>query len=682
MSKKIIIVRQSDLKDCGPCCLESIISYYGGNVSIEKIREDCYTGLQGTSVFHLIKASENYGFDAVAKKYNDSNVHKMILPAIVHVHLKNGVDHYMCLYEIKGDNFIIMDPASGKIKMHRNVFLQIFSGVAIELQPNSKIVYYEKSNTIKDLVINIIKDNRKIIFYLFLSSIVFTILTIVTSFYFKTLYELIINNYDKNVLKYVVYLFSIIILFKILFIHFKNYYENILTKNIDVRLIGDFLTHVYNLPLKVLNTRQTGEIVSRINELQSIKDLFTSMFASFVVNILLIVTSIIVMLFISKKLMLILLLIMFFYFVFSITINSYLFKSIRNNIDLNTKFNSSTIEYFDMINSLKHLNQLSFALSKSEENLSNYLYDNYKLKSFVNVLNCIYDGIQEIGIFLINTIGFYLVYKNTLDISELILFNNVMVYFINPVKECISYYPKYNFFKASFKKVCEFIDIEEEQLGKKEIFLNGDINIKGLTFSYNGYENSINKVNLIIKQGEKTMIKGKSGSGKSTICKLIDRIYNPDSGEITINNKNILDYNINTIRSHIVYVSQKENLYTDTIKNNILLNRKSKNFDRVCKICLIDDVIDKRKFRYDYGIDNTNLSGGEKQRVILARALLNNFDILILDEALSELDMQKEKKIINNIIKYYPNKTLIYVSHKNQEQLFDRTIIMEEINNA
>ncbi|MBP5683750.1 MAG: ABC transporter ATP-binding protein, partial [Bacilli bacterium] len=162
-----------------------------------------------------------------------------------------------------------------------------------------------------------------------------------------------------------------------------------------------------------------------------------------------------------------------------------------------------------------------------------------------------------------------------------------------------------------------------------------------------------------------------------TICKMLNREIEPANGQITINEKNILDYSLKTIRENITYVGQKEKLFTDTIKNNILYFRENdNNFDRVCKLCFVEDIVAKKPLRYESGVSNdaVNLSGGEKQRIVLARAMLNNSGILILDEALSEVDYDTERKIILNLFNHYPEKTIIYVTHKNHKDLFKKVI--------
>ena len=254
-------------------------------------------------------------------------------------------------------------------------------------------------------------------------------------------------------------------------------------------------------------------------------------------------------------------------------------------------------------------------------------------------------------------------------------------YFVDPVKNIVELIPRYNFLRASFRKICDFVDLEEENLGNLDNFINGDICFRNVEFSYNDYSKIISNFSLTIKQGEKIMIKGESGCGKSTICQLLQRNYLPTKGSVCIKNKNILDYSLMTLRENIIYVGQKENLYTDTVKNNIIFHQlKNDDFDKICNICLINDIVEKKKFRYDFGIDNNfaNISGGEKQRLVLARALLKGGKILILDEALSELDFYSEQKIITNIKREYPEKTLIYISHKKQDKLFDRVITMEK----
>ena len=180
-----------------------------------------------------MQAAQKYGFDAVAKKYLDNSVSKILLPAIVHVHYENGLNHFICLYEVHSNYVIVMDPAKGIYKMAINDFSKVFTGVVIELSPKEKIVYFEKNNSLYNLFINIIRDNRKLLTNILVCSIILTFLTIIYSFYFKTIYKLIEQNTSLNMIIYVIYLFLIFLILKLLFDYFKTYYENHINKNID-----------------------------------------------------------------------------------------------------------------------------------------------------------------------------------------------------------------------------------------------------------------------------------------------------------------------------------------------------------------------------------------------------------------------------------------------------------------
>ena len=680
MKNKMVIVCQRDVKDCGVCCLQSIIKYYNGYVPIEKIRLDTYTSMQGVSVYHLLKAAEKYGFDAIAKKIEDKDLNNIILPAIVHVKYDNGLTHFMCLYEIKGPNYILMDPSKGKIKMTKEEFNKIFTGVVLQFTPKDKIILLEKENSIYSLFIKILIKNKKLCINALLCSVLLTIITIISGMYFKVMNELIINNAFQNTIKITIFIFLVCIIFKIIFDYLKKYYENHINKNIDISVFKGFINHLFHLPLNVIESRSSGEIMSRVNEISSIKELFSQIFIIAFLDLMICLAAFIVLLNLNNKITFILVIFIIIYILLSILISPFFYKRIRQNIEYQTEVNTILLENINMINSIKNLNETENILYKIENKICNLIFDNYTFNININFFETIKNIFYELSFFIINTYGFYLIYNNKFSLISLVIYNTFLSYFIDPIKNIVSLIPKYNFLRASFNKICDFININEEKMGDNENLINGDIVFEKISFAYDNYNYIIKDFNEIIKTGEKIMIKGKSGSGKSSLCKLITRDFPLSEGNIYINGINIYDYSLSTIKNNVIYVGQKENLYTDTIKNNILFNYKDEtNFDKVCKICLVDLIVNKRKLRYDFGIsnDSVNISGGEKQRIILARALLRNSKILILDEALSETDYFMEQTIIKNIIKEYPNKTIIYVTHKKQDNLFNRVINLE-----
>ena len=680
MKRKMVIVRQKDIKDCGACCLSSIIRYYDGYVSVEKIRMDTFTSLQGVSVYHLQKAAENYGFDISAKKISINDLSKIILPCIVHVIYENGLAHFMCLYEIRKNGYVFMDPDKGKIIMDKEKFESIFSEVILELYPKDKIIVLEKESNIYSLFFNILKDNKKLCLNMLLCSLFLMIFTIIYGLYFKSLNQIILNE-STALIKYIIFLFLVSLIFKIIFNYLKDYYENHLNKNIDISVYKNFLNHLFSLPLNVIASRTSGEIITRVGEIGSIKNLFSELFVTSFLNLLVSLGSSVTLFIINKTLTLILLAFVLIYILFSLLVSFHIYRRIKKNIEYQTVFNSVLVENINMISSTKNLNETENVLSKIESKTCDLIFDNYSFTTSLNFINFFRNILYELSIFIINTFGFFLIYNNKFTLIELVMFNTFVSYFIEPIKNIISLIPKYNFLRASFEKICDFIDIKEETLGNKQKFITGNINLENVSFTYNDYNHVLENVNLLIKENEKVLLKGNSGCGKSTLCKLINRSIEPTKGNIYINDICLNDYSLRTIRDNIIYVGQKEKIFTGTIKENIMLNQNDEiKFQKICKICLIDLIVNKRKFRYNFGIsnDSINISGGEKQRIILARALMKDSKILVLDEALSETDYFMEKTIINNIIKNFPYKTLIYVSHKKIDNLFERAINIGE----
>ena len=672
------IIRQRDFKDCGVCSLASIIEHYNGYVSLEKIRLDVKASNEGTTALNIIEASKKYGFDGIGIKVNSLEDSKIKLPAIAHINLKNGLQHYVVIYKITKNKVILMDPAKGKVVKTKQEFYNEWSKVLLIFYPKSKIITLKKESNLFSIFLDILLKEKRLFITIIIMSIFMMIFTIISSYYFQVMINSITSNYYIMYLKIFVIIFGIVTILKLIFTYLRSYLENHLNKNIDCLLNSSFIKHIFNLPLEVITSRTSGEIITRVNELANIKNLFTDIFISCILDFLLMFASVPLLLNISKDLFLALFLSLILYLIVGLITSKLIFKKAYQNIELESQFNNTLLENVNMINSIKNLNVTNSRLKKIEEVLTNFLYDNYILGSFLNKERSLKNWISEIGFFIINTWGFYLIYNNKLEITALITFNTLLGFFLDPIKNCINNIPKYNFLKATYNKINDFLSNEPEKMGKSNYLKENSIKINNLTYSYNHLDNIFNNFSLLIEGGEFVLFKGNSGCGKSTLCKILDKYITEYKGNILIGNNNIKDLSSATIRNNVLYINQNENIITDTIKNNIILDRfvSDKKFFDICKLCAVDKIIENKPMRYDTGISNdgANISGGEKQRIILARALLNNFQILILDEALSEVDYNLEEKIMKNIKDYFKNKTIICITHKNHDNIFDKII--------
>lgn len=680
---KVFVTRQQDLQDCGVCCLSSIIRYYDGYVPMERLRIDTHTTKDGSTAYNLLNAASKYGFEVRGVKITSLDDNNIFLPAIAHMKYKNGLNHFVVIYTITKNKVILMDPAKGKVSINRQEFLKNFSQILLMFYPREKIIYLQKGKNIFEVLGTIINSERKLFSQIIVISIILTALSIIGSYYFKIGLDAISDNTYLDYFKLIVLVFGVITIFKCLFFYMRIYLENHLNKNIDVFLLSDFLNHLYKIPSRSIGSRSSGEIISRVRELNNIKSLYTELFVNFLLDFLLALVSIPILISISSKMFLVLFFVVAIYFIIGLFTTKTIYRKAYQNITLEEEFNSYLLESIDTYSTVKNLNLTNYVLKNVEEKLSKYLYDNYTLNNYLNNTDSLKNGINEIGFFVANTVGLFLIIQQQLSITSLITFNSLMSFFLNPLKNLIDILPKYNFFKATFDKISDFINIPTEKLGKRTPFNNYAITVDNVSYSYNDYNLTLKNIAMKIKKGEKVMFKGKSGCGKSTMCNILIKEFLNYQGEIYIGEKNLKDYSLKTIRDNILYVSQKEQLFTASIKDNILLGRNisEEKFLSICKICGVDKIVLKKPFRYETIITNNEgyVSGGERQRIVLARSLLKEAKIIILDEVLSEVDFISERKIILDLKKNYPDKTIIYITHKAQEDLFDTVINFEAL---
>jgi len=682
---KIEVIKQQDLQDCGACCLSCIIQYYGGYVPISKIRDDSYTTATGTTAYHMIEAAKNYGFDAMGVKVDDIGDSKIYYPAIAHQVLKNGLNHFVVVYQVSKKYVWLMDPAKGKIKLKREEFEETWDHILILLNPISKIIKYDKNLTISSLLLNLISNNKFIFIKICLINLFLIVFTILGSFYFQTIISLINEGQDIHLLKIISLFFFCLILFKVILAFIKNYYFTYFYKNLDVQLFTDFFDHIFHLPLKYIQNRSTGEIISRVQDLSEIKDLLSEFFTNVLLHSILVIGSVVVLYGLCDSLLFVLCLVAIVYVIVGFFFSKFIYQKVKENISSATDFNSVLVEHSEMDTSIRNLNLISLFLSRLENKLVLLLKCNFKTQEALNRISFFKELVYEIGYFCVTTFGVVLIYQGRLELLSLITFNGILLYFFDPIRDFIDLIPKYNYLRASFYKLSEFINVEEE-LDKEgmTVIEKGSIEFQDVTYSYNQYTDVLHHVSFSIESGEKVFLVGPSGCGKSTVCNLLSFPDEIKNGIIKIDGVNAADYRLCTLRQEILYVGQNEKLFTGTIWENITCFREiiESDFLKVIKICQLEEFIDQRPNRYHTMINASinNLSGGERQRIILARALLKEAKILILDEALSEVNLEMERKIIDAIKVYYPCCTLIYVSHKEVREKFSKVINMEKVN--
>lgn len=679
--KTKFIVRQQDAKDCGVCCLESIIKYYGGFVPLERLRAETRTDINGTTAYHLIKTAKKYGFTALGKKNVKLDDKNLILPAIAYVITDQGMNHFVVIYRISKNYVTIMDPAKGLKTIKKEEFTKIWTNIVLLFKPFKKIPYFELKYKLKDLFMDILIKERKLIFKTIFITFIITVLSLISSYFLKIAIYSIENSYLNTTL-FIIFIYFFVYIFKVYFEYIRTDLTIYLNKDIDLLLIPEFISHIVNLPLDIINSRTSGEILTRVRDLNNIKDLFSDIFITIILDLFLTISSIYLLYSINSHLFFILCIVAILYIIVGLLTNPMINKMINDNIDLETEFNKTVSEKISSLESIKNLCLTNVTNSILEEKYCAYEENTFFHTKQLNFFLTIKQSINEIGVFILTSIGLYLISQNKLSLISLITFTSLLSYFIDPIKNTIDLLPKFSLINLSFDRITEYINLEEETLGTKVPFKTGDIVFKNITYSYDDINNILDNISLTIPQNSHVIIKGHTGCGKSTLIKMINRTINDYQGNITIADINIKDYSLITLRSNILYVSQREKIFNDTILNNIVLNHhiSQKELNKVLKITKVDEIINKKSLRlesilYDEGY---NLSGGERQRIILARSILRHPKILLLDESLSEIDRVSEKEILKSLDEYLTDTTIIYISHTNTDY-FNTVIEMGDI---
>lgn len=645
------VIRQEEEKDCGASCLASIVKYYNGYVPLEIIRNDTLTDNNGTNFYNIKMAAIKYGFDVMG--YNNEQI---IPPYIVQIKI-NDCYHFMVIYKITDKYLIVMDPGKGIIKYSKEDFNKIFTGYMLKLIPNGKIVKYDKKNGYLSFLKKLVKNNIKNIIVCFILTIIIIILNLSETYLIKEV--LIYKVFIKELL--------IILLIKLSVNWFKNNILIKINKKINIELVNNYISKYFKLSYKYLYLKSSGDIINRIKDLNKIKNYLVNEVVNFSLNLLMMLMVTIILFIINYKLTIVVILIYIMTFIVCKCINKEIFKKYNELIYLDNLYMDRVSEYVSKILTINSLNINSFFINKLNDKSKLVANLNFRVDKLNNYLNIF---LEFIGIFvMIIILG--ILYRSNLD--------NIIVYILyyNYFKECVYYFITFNVSYSYLKLVIDRINgvyyLKNYDKSKGLEFKNDDIIINDLSYSY-GLNKVFDKINYKIKVGSKVLIKGNNGSGKSTLINILTKNIDDYNGKVSIG-YDIRDISYNSYLEHISYVNQDSGLFEDSIINNIVLNNETDNnkLDEIIKILNLDEVI-KNKERGINTLIKDNFSGGEKQKIIIARCLYKCSDIMVFDEAFSEISSNDRINIINKINDVYRDKTIIYVNHFNDNIKYDQIL--------
>lgn len=688
--KRYNCIKQHDMKDCGAACLATVSKQYGLQTSITKIREVAGTDKRGTNAYGMIKAAEQLGFTAKGVKGDrDALFSEFPLPAIAHVIIDQSLLHYVVIHSITKKKIIIADPSKGLVTYTPEEFFNIWTGVLILLVPAPT---FKKGNETRGLFgrfFHLLLPQRRMLFSIFLTSLLFTLLGILGSFYFKMLLDEIVPYSMERTLTVLSVGIIALTLFKIILSAFRSHLLLQLSQKLDLSLILGYYHHVLSLPMNFFGTRKTGEVLSRLMDASKVRDAISGATLSMMIDSLMVVAGGIILYTQNAFLFGITATLVPLYAIIVWAFNKPFERMNRKQMENNALLTSYLVESVNGIETIKAYTAEQHASFETEKKFIVLLRSIFRLGFWFNVQSSLKGFVQAIGGVVILWVGAVQVLNGHMTLGQLITFNALLAYFLDPIQNLINLQSSLQTAIVAADRLGEILELDAEKSAEEDRkmrpqSLRGDIKLQHVDFRYGTRQLTLKDINITIRAGEKIALVGESGSGKTTLVKLLLRFYNAEKGDILINENNIMDIHMDTLRSRSAYISQDTFFFSGTIAENLVLGAEDKPpMEQVidaAKQAKAHEFINQLPLRYDTMLEEnaSNLSGGQRQRLAIARALLKDPDVLILDEATSNLDTTTERAV-SETINALQDITAIIIAHRLSTIMrCDRIFVLEQ----
>ncbi len=722
--KKFPSYLQADFKDCGPTCLKIIAKFYGQNSNIQKLRDYSETTREGSNLLFLSDAAEHIGFRTLGVKLCANDLKEAPLPCIIHWN-KN---HYVVLYKIKKDKYYISDPAIGLLEYTEREFIKFWIGNNADTKTKEGIALLIE--TTPDFYRNDLDSNedlkKKIFGFSLLSKYIFryksyivqlsigllagSLLQLISPFLTQSIVDVGIKNQNIH--------FIYIVLIAQLFLFFgrtaleviRSWILLHLSTRINISLISDFFIKLMNLPISFFDVRMTGDIMQRINDHNRIEKILTTSSLSVLFSLINIVIMGMVLAYYNLKIFAIFFIGSFMYFLWVI-----LFLKRREALDYK-RFSEVSQEQSNVIELINGMQEIKL---HNAEKQKRWKWEYIQARLFkVSMKSLVLEQTQTIGSNFINELkniiivflSAKLVIDGQITLGMMMAISSIVGNLNGPVFQLIGFIREVQDAKISLARLSEIHEKEDEVQNDAdllhEIPENSAIELKDVSFRYIGSDvNVLENLNLTIPANKITAIVGTSGSGKTTLMKLLLKFYEPNSGEIGLSDKideiaspvraklssptnvgmtNLKNISPKTWRNHIGSVMQEGYIFNDTIANNIAVGVDSidkKRLEYAAEVANIKNFIQDYPLRYNtkIGMEGVGMSTGQKQRLLIARAVYKNPEMLFFDEATSALDANNEKEIMQKLNVFFKDKTVVVIAHRLSTVMnADQIVVLEK----
>lgn len=652
------IIMQLEVLECGAASLAMVMAYYGKWVPLEQLRVDCGVSRNGSNAKNICRAAEKYGFKTKGYAYNIQKLKERgKFPAIIHW----GGGHFVVLDGIRGNKAIINDPAKGLVKVGLKIFDQMFTGIYIEILPDETFQPGGKKKSIFAFAKKRLKGAVALITFFAVTTIVFYLFTIINPAISQVFVDYLLGGKNPDWLLPFIFILAGIGLLQVTMNIVQSLYQYKIRGKLDLIGSTTYMWKILRLPIEFFSQRMVGDLQQRQNENASIAETLVNVFAPLLFNTIMLVVYLLVM--INKSW--ILTLIGVFTILVNIFVSQYISK-VRVNLSRvqardRARLSGLTSKGIEMVETIKSNGAESSYFTSWQEASNNVYTQSVKLLKTNTSLGLIPSFVSMLANYSVLILGVYLTIKGDFTVGSILAFQGLLSAFMSPAMTIISSGQTLQEMRTQMERVDDVLEYPLDKNVTREIQMErvskirGNLILKDLTFGYSRLDKPVlSNFNLEIKQGQKVAIVGSTGSGKSTISKLISGLYSPWSGEIIFDGKRIEEIDHEIFTSSIAVIDQDITLFEDTIMNNLKMWDESITDYEVilaCNDAQIHNLITSREGGYNAPVleGGKNFSGGEKQRLEIARSLAGDPSIIILDEATSALDAKTEFDVVRAI---------------------------------
>ena len=652
------IIMQLEALECGAASLAMVMAYYGKWVPLEQVRVDCGVSRNGSNAKNILRAAEKYGFKTKGYAYNVKKLReKGKFPAIIHW----GGGHFVVLNGFRGNKAILNDPAKGLVKVDLNTFDKIFTGIYLELTPNENFEPGGKRKSVFKFAKKRLRGAFALVAFFSITTIVFYLFTIINPAANQVFVDYLLGGNNPSWLLPFIFIFAGVGLLQVIVTIVQSLYQYKIRGKLDLIGSSTYMWRILRLPIDFFSQRMVGDLQSRQSENATIAETLVNVFAPLLFNTIMIVVYLVVML--NKSWILTLV------GVFTILVNAFVSRyisKVRVNISRvqardNSRLAGMTSKGIEMIETIKSNGAETSYFSSWQEAADSVYQQNVKMAKTNSFLGLVPTFVATLANYAVLILGVYYTVIGQFTVGSILAFQGLLSAFMAPANTLIGSGQTLQEMRTSMERVDDVLEypldpnvtreIEMEHVSK----IKGNLILKDVTFGYSRLDRPVlTNFNLEIKQGQKVAIVGTTGSGKSTISKLISGLYSPWSGEIIFDGKKIEEIDHEIFTSSIAVVDQDITLFEDTVMNNIKMwDRSIEDYEAImaCNDAQIHNSIISRQGGYNAPVleGGKNFSGGEKQRLEIARSLAMDPSIIILDEATSALDAKTEFEVVKAI---------------------------------